>query len=167
MTQASPRTQSAKLGIAWVALCVALLLHVLDEALTNFLSVYNPTVLALRERFSWFPFPVFRFETWLAGLIILNLILLSLSPFAFRGARWLRPIAYLFGVIMLVNGLGHTLGTIFGRTVESVHFPRPMPGFYSSPVLLAASIYLLFELKVSAATARAPAGRDRNEPSPR
>ena len=134
-------------GTAWVALCCALILHVTDEALTNFLAVYNPTVLGLRERFSWFPMPVFEFQTWLAGLVAANVILLSLSPFAFRGWHWLRPFAYVFAVLMILNGLGHILGTIFGRTVASVHFPRPMPGFYSSPALLAAAGYLLFQLR--------------------
>jgi hypothetical protein len=142
--------QRANFGAGWLALCAALILHVADEALTNFLSVYNPTVIALRQTFSWFPMPVFRFEDWLTWLITVNVVLLSLSPFAFRGARWLRPIAYLFAILMIGNGLGHTLGTIFGRTVASVRFPRPMPGFYSSPALLAASIYLLWELRASA-----------------
>ena len=36
------------LGIAWVLMWVALAVHVIDEALTGFLLVYNPTVLALR-----------------------------------------------------------------------------------------------------------------------
>ena len=137
----------SKFGAAWVALCGALVLHVTDEALTDFLAVYNPTVLALRERFPWFPMPVFEFQTWLAGLVAASVILLSLSPFAFRGSHWLRPFAYVFAVLMILNGLGHTMGTIFGRTVASVHFPRPMPGFYSSPALLAAAGYLLFQLK--------------------
>jgi len=90
--------------------------------------------------------PTFQYGKWLAGLIIANLVLLALAPLAFRGARWLRPIAYAFAVIMLLNGVGHTLGTIFGRTVASIHFARPMPGFYSSPALLAASFYMLFRL---------------------
>jgi hypothetical protein len=58
----------------------------------------------------------------------------------------MRPLGFIFAVIMLANGLGHIVGTIFGRTVASICFPRPMPGFYSSPFLLAASLYLLCEL---------------------
>ncbi len=154
--QRVPYAGSAKVGVAWMALCLAFVAHVFDEAITHFLSVYNPTVISLQERFSWFPMPVFRFADWLAGLMVLNLILLLLSPFAFRGARWLRPVVYVFAMIMLLNGLAHTLGTIFGRTVESVHFPRPMPGFYSSPLLLAASIYLLWQLQASAKIAETP-----------
>ena len=38
-------------GRAWVALAAALAVHVTDEALTNFLAVYNPTVRAIRGRF--------------------------------------------------------------------------------------------------------------------
>ena len=145
---ADPTTDAPdnKLGIAWLTLCLAFVLHVVDEAATGFLSVYNPTVIAVRERFPWFPMPTFQYGKWLAGLIIANLVLLALAPLAFRGARWLRPIAYAFAVIMLLNGVGHTLGTIFGRTVASIHFARPMPGFYSSPALLAASFYMLFRL---------------------
>jgi hypothetical protein len=132
---------------AWVFLCLALALHVADEASTGFLSVYNPTVIAMRKNWPWLPLPVFRFDVWLGGLILGIVILLCLSLFILRGARWLRPLAYAFAVLMLANGLGHTLGTIFGRTVASVRFPRPMPGFLSSPFLLIASAYLLFELR--------------------
>ena len=63
------------------------------------------------------------------------------------GARWVRPFAYFLAVLMILNGLGHTLGTLFGRTVESVRFAGPMPGFYSSPFLIAASVYLLMQLR--------------------
>jgi hypothetical protein len=36
---------------------------------------------------------------------------------------------------------------VAGRTVASVQFSRPMPGFYSSPFLLAASVLLLVRLR--------------------
>jgi hypothetical protein len=39
---------------AWLQLVVALALRVIDEALTGFLEVYNPTVRALRERLDGF-----------------------------------------------------------------------------------------------------------------
>jgi hypothetical protein len=141
-------------GIAWLLLCLALSAHITDEALTDFLDIYNPTVLTLRGKFSWFPMPTFEFREWLFGLIAVNIVLLLLTPLAFRNARWLRPLAYFLAVVMLLNGMGHTLATIFGRTVGSVHFPRPAPGFYSSPLLFAGSIYLLVRLRSSR---RAPA----------
>jgi hypothetical protein len=132
---------------AWIALCLALAVHIIDEAANGFLSVYNPTVMAMRARVRWLPFPVFRFDVWLGGLIAANVLLFSLSFFISRPAAWMQAIAYAFAFIMLANGIGHILGTIFGRTVASVRFPRPMPGFYSSPLLLAASVYLLLALK--------------------
>ena len=126
-----------RFGWAWVGLALALGAHVADEALTNFLSVYNPAVQAIRQRTSWIPLPTFTFPVWLGGLILLVTILLLLSPFAFRGAWWVVWLAYPLSAIMLLNGLGHVAGTIYLR--------RPMPGVYSSPLLLAAASYLLVQ----------------------
>ena len=142
---ASPRN----FGLAWILLCLAFCSHVADEALTGFLNVYNPTVIAMRDRLSWFPMPTFEYREWLVGLIVANLILLALTPFAYRNARGLRPLAYFYAGVMLLNGLGHTVFTVLGRTVASVQFPRPAPGFYSSPLLLITSIYLFVRLRAS------------------
>lgn len=136
-----------QLGIAWVLLCLSLALHVTDEALTGFLSVYNPTVIALRARLGFWPMPTFGFREWLSGLIAGCVILLALSPLVFRGARWIRPLFYLFAFVMVLNGMGHTIATVFGQTVSSVRFPRPAPGFYSSPFVLAAAVYALVQLR--------------------
>lgn len=147
MAQSAPAVRS--FGYAWAALCLAFAIHVTDESLTGFLAVYNPTVLAVRARHHWFPMPTFDFRAWLFGLIALNLFLLLLTPFAFRNARPLRWAAYPLAAIMFLNGLGHISATILGRTVSSVHFVRPAPGFYSSPILLVASFYLFSALRRS------------------
>jgi len=86
--------------------------------------------------------PTFEYSEWLVGLILVNLVLLALTPFAYVNARGLRPLAYLFAAIMLLNGMGHTIFTVLGQTVPSVRFPRRARGFYSSPFLLITSIYL-------------------------
>src|SRR5229473_6970720 len=139
---------TSKLGIAWVALCLALAVHVTDEALTGFLSVYNPTVLATRAKLGFWPMPTFEFREWLTGLVIGILLLSALSPFAFRNARSIRPVFYFCAVVTgLLNALGHTVATILGHTVSAVRFPRPAPGFYSSPLLLIAAIYTLVQLR--------------------
>jgi hypothetical protein len=83
----------------WIALAI----HVTDEALTGFLAVYNPTVLALRAKLPFFPMPTFEFREW--------------------------------------------------RTVSTVEFPRPAPGFYSSPLLFAAAIYAWVQLRRTATSA--------------
>jgi len=122
-------------GFAWLALCVAFAIHVADEALTDFLSVYNPAVRAIRARFSFLPLPTFTFGVWLSGLVVAVVVLASLAPFAFREAAWMRPLAYGFGLIMAGNGLLHLAG--------SVYMKKAMPGVYSAPLILGAAIYLL------------------------
>ncbi len=132
-----------KLGWAWVAFCVALSVHVIDEALTGFLSVYNPTVLAMRPANWWFP-PTFAFRDWLMGLVLAVMLGLAASPLFFHNHGWVRPPAYFLAIVAgILNAFGHITGTILGHTVGTVRFPRPMPGFYSSPILLAAAAYLL------------------------
>jgi len=61
-------------------------------------------------------------------------------------ARWLRPLAWFYAVIMLLNSLGHTLVTILGHTVAMVSVPRPAPGFYSSPLLFIGSLWMISRL---------------------
>ncbi len=62
-------------------------------------------------------------------------MLASLTPFAFRGALWMRPIAYTFGIVMAGNGLLHLAG--------SAYMKKAMPGVHSAPLIVAAAIYLL------------------------
>ena len=126
---------ASRFGLAWVALCGALAIHVADEALTDFLSVYNPAVRAIRTRFPFLPLPTFTFPVWLGGLITVTILLFALSPAAFRGEPAMRPAAYVFGVVMAGNGLLHLVGSAYMR--------KAMPGVYSAPVILAAAIYLL------------------------
>lgn len=122
-------------GMAWMTLCVALAVHVADEAFTNFLSVYNPAVQTIRSHWPLIPLPTFSFPVWLTGLIAAVILLLSLSPFAFRKARFMAPLSCVFGIVMLGNGLLHIGG--------SIYMGRLMPGVYSAPSLLASSAYLL------------------------
>lgn len=123
-----------RLGNAWVALTLALAGHVVDEAMTDFLSVYNPIVRSLRSRFGWFPMPTFTFGVWLTGLCVGVAVLLLASPLAYRGVRFVRAFAYPYAAIMLLNGLGHLAG--------SVYLGRWAPGATTAPLLLAASIWL-------------------------
>jgi hypothetical protein len=145
-----PREADRRLGWAWIGLTIALFVHVLDETLTNFLVVYNPTAIALRERIPWLPLPVFQFEIWLAGLVAAVFAMAVATPLAFRNVRSFRPVMWLLAVFMLLKGLGHIAGTIAGRTPSGMTFSRPMPGTYSSPLLIGASLYLIHALRESA-----------------
>ena len=124
-------------GAAWVALTAAFALHVADEATHDFLAWYNPTVLVLRARLPFVPVPVFTFREWLTGLVVAVVLFALLSRFAFRGARWLLPLAYFYAIIHVGNALGHvTVSVLNGRL---------MPGVLSAPALLAAAVWLLVE----------------------
>ena len=136
-----------RIRTAWLGLVVALALHVADEALTGFLDVYNPTVRALRERLVWFPMPEFRFEVWAMGLAAFVVGLALLTPLVERGPRVVRAAAVVVAGLMVLNGVAHIAGTVAGRTVPTVRFERPMPGFWSSPLLIAAGVHFLVSVR--------------------
>ena len=118
-----------------MGLCAALAIHVADEALTDFLGVYNPAVLAILERYPWMRLPTFTFETWIALLIFAVVALVAASYFVWKGRWAMRPISYVFAIVMLLNGLLHI--------AWSIYVGKLMPGVYSSPLLLIASIALI------------------------
>ena len=122
-------------GRAWLLLCAGLALHVADEAAHDFLSVYNPSVLAIRRAAPWLPVPTFTFGVWLGGLIVAVVALSLLAPWIARGGRWAVFACYAFGGLMTANALGHLAGSVYSG--------RCMPGVYSSPVLLGAALWLL------------------------
>jgi hypothetical protein len=125
-----------RFGFAWLAFALALAVHVTDEATHDFLSTYNPTILAIRERLPYLPLPTFSFPVWLGGLIAGITLLLCLSPLAFRGNSRLRLIAFPLAIVVgMFNAFGH-IGS-------SIYLHRWMPGVYSSPLLLIAALWLL------------------------
>ena len=131
----TPANAASRFGTAWLLLCAALALHVADEALTGFLDIYNPTVQAIWQRAPFLSLPTFTFRIWLTGLIVAVVLLSALSVPAFRGKKWMVPLAYVFGFFMLLNGCGHLAG--------SIYLGRLAPGVYTAPLLLAASIHLI------------------------
>lgn len=132
-----------------MVLAAALAVHVTDEALTDFLPLYNQTVRSMRDAVPWLPLPAFTFPIWLGGLVLLVALLFALAPLAFRGTRWLRPVSYFLGVIMVGNGLGHLAASVYLR--------RLAPGVLSAPVLLVAALSLLVSTRRTRATSRAGA----------
>lgn len=137
MTASSPARveHQRSFGHAWVALAAALALHVTDEAAHNFLAIYNPAVRAIRARLPFLPVPTFTFPVWLGGLIAGVCLLLLLAPLAYRGSRRLAMAAIPLGVLMVLNGCGHLAASVYTRTLVA--------GVWSSPALIAVSIWLV------------------------
>jgi hypothetical protein len=120
---------------AWLLLVGSVALHVVDEALTDFLDFYNPLVRRIRSEIPWFPMPTFTTGIWLAGLAIFVLILASLAPGVRHGGTAIRLLSWVLGVVMLLNGVGHLVG--------SLYFQRWLPGATTAPLLLATSVLLM------------------------
>lgn len=119
---------------AWFLLVAALAAHVVDEAATGFLGFYNPLVRSMRERIPWFPMPTFAFGTWIAGLILLILVLASMGRMVRDGRRGAQVASWALAAIMFLNGMGHLGG--------SLYFHGWLPGTTSAPLLVAASAWL-------------------------
>jgi hypothetical protein len=123
-------------GVAWVGFALAVAVHVADEAAHDFLSVYNPTVRAIRTRLPFLPMPTFTFPVWIGGLAAGIALLLLVSPLAFAGDERLRLIAWPLAILVGIgNGLLHLVASVWQR--------RRMPGVYSAPLLLLAGAGLL------------------------
>lgn len=126
---------TARWHLAWLLLTAALAGHVLDEAATDFLSVYNPAVESLRASLPWLPLPTFTFGAWIGGLVVAILLLAAMAPLARQGRPWMRTLSRVYGGIMALNALGHLGGSLL--------LGRWLPGVLSSPFLLAAALFLL------------------------
>ena len=120
---------------AWMVMCGALAIHVADETLTGYLDWHNQTVLAIRQQYPLVLLPTFTFEIFLSLLIFAVVSLSAVSYFVWTGRWAMRPISHVFAVVMLVNALVHIAHSIYMREF--------MPGVYTSPLLIAASIPLI------------------------
>ena len=137
---------SHSLAIAWILLLITVSIHVYDEARNGFLEIYNPTVLRIRRRFPLLPIPLFTFRGWIAQLLVSIAIAFLLTPLSVHLPAVFRPLAAIVAIAMILNGLSHLAGNVVGHTFRDVRIPRPMPGTYSSPPMIAAAIGVLVVL---------------------
>jgi len=120
--------------MAWVVMMSAIALHVVDEAMTDFLPFYNQVVIHLRQRLGFFPMPTFTFRLWLATLIFLVVAGFAFTPVVARGGKLVQRFTTVLGILMILNACGHMIGSAF--------LWRILPGFWSSPFLLAAAVFM-------------------------
>ena len=128
-------TPTLRFGVAWMALVLVLAIHVIDEMATGFLPFYNSLVTSIKATSPGFPMPTISLPVWLNGLGMVLVALLLSSPLVFEGKRYMRPIAYVFGTLMILNALAH-IGASF-------YYGQASPGVWSSPLLLVAALFLL------------------------
>lgn len=135
-TESGVQPHSLRHRNAWLLMSAVVAVHVLDEALTDFLSFYNPLVVALRERLGWFPAPTFSFGGWLLGLALLVVGLIALAPVIREGRAASYVLTHALAVIMFLNGAAHLGG--------SIYFRQWLPGATTAPLLLLASVLLMW-----------------------
>jgi hypothetical protein len=123
------------IGRPWLALCLALAIHIADEAFNGFLPAYNDAVQAISELFPFVPAPRLTLAVWLGLTVALVAGLTALLPFAYRGAPWMRTATIGVSLIALANVSGHAGGSLMAGHL--------MPGVYSTPILAVAGLYAL------------------------
>lgn len=135
MTKNSPKCSSNGIGRPWLALCFSLTAHVAEEAFTGFLPVYGDATRAVSELFPYFPSPslVLAVSMWLSVAFVATLT--GLSPFAYRGAVWMRIATIGIALVVLANVSGHAVGSVMAG--------HALPGVYTTPLLAVVGVYAL------------------------
>ena len=144
-TDSFPR--SARLGLAWIFECAALAIHAADAAVHDFIGYYNSTVLTLYGHFSYFPRMDLQSKWWMLFPFVVVVLLLALTPYAYRNTGAMRRLGLILSLAGLLASVGQIALTIRGGSVPSVTFDGVSPGFYSSPLLFATSLYLFWTLR--------------------
>jgi hypothetical protein len=123
------------LGRPWLALCLCLTVHVAEEAFMGFLPVYSDASRAVGELFPYVTSPslVLAVSMWMGVAFIATLT--GLSPFAYRGAGWMRVATIGVALVALANVSGHVGGSMLAG--------RALPGTYTTPLLAVAGVYAL------------------------
>ncbi len=127
----------SRLAQAWLALTVALTLHVAEGAIRDYLSFYNPLAMSLRDMLLWTWMPTFTFAAWLGVWTAILAALYGLTWFAAYPARWIVLAALVYADVIFLFA-GAKLGF-------ALYLQKAIPGVYTAPLLLAASVWLTLE----------------------
>lgn len=109
----------------------ALLIHVADEAIGDLVSYYNLTIDEINSDLGTTVLPTLILEYWLAAMLIVIAILFSLTRWVSRVSSMARRLVLVVSALMVLNGVGHVIGSIF--------LGHLLPGFWSSPLLIVVS----------------------------
>lgn len=115
----------------WLLQLTALLIHVADEAIGDLVSYYNLTIDEINSDLGTTVLPTLILEYWLAAMLIVIAILFSLTRWVSRVSSMARRLVLVVSALMVLNGVGHVIGSIF--------LGHLLPGFWSSPLLIVVS----------------------------
>lgn len=144
---APPR--SGRLSRAWLALTLALTLHVAEGAVRDYLAFYNPLAMSLRDMLLWTWMPTFTFAAWLGGWIVILAALYGLTWFAACPARWVVWCALAYAEVVFLFSAA--------KLAFAIYLQKAIPGVFTAPLLLIASLWLTLEAVSALRRARRPA----------
>jgi len=124
--------------VAWFILCAALALHIAEEATNGSYLVYGETLDFLRQVFPSLHIPTFQYTVWLLDISGAILVLLSLTWLVQKRYQIMRPASFALATFTTANAMLHIL--------SSLAFDRVLAGTITSPLLLAASLFLLLSV---------------------
>jgi len=127
----------SRLSQAWVALTLALAVHVVESALRDYLSFYNPLAMSLRDMLLWTWMPTFTFAAWIGGWTVILAALFGMAWFAAYGARWVVWAAFAYAEVTFLFAAA--------KLGFAVYLEKAIPGVYTAPLILAASTWLTLE----------------------
>lgn len=123
-----------RLHAAWLALTVALTLHVAEGAVRDYLSFYNPLAMSLRDTMLWTWMPTFTFGAWLGGWIAILAVLYGMAWFAAYARGWVIWAALAYAEVMFLYAAA--------KIGFALYLEKAIPGIFTAPLVLAASCWL-------------------------
>ena len=121
-------------ALAWLYVCLHLAAHGVEEALTGFVDVWNPVLLTMQAA-TGIPLPQLVFDEWLTTLAVVVIALTAMTPLVARGVRGFQTGSYVLAFVMIANGVNHLASPLY--------LGRFLPGQYTSPLLIVASLWLI------------------------
>jgi hypothetical protein len=122
---------------AWLTLSLVLALHVADEVMNGTLAFYRGLSDFVMDYMPFVKLPPFRYEVWLVDLIGASL-LIAMTWLVHRRRGPMRLASYVVATFAAANGMMHILMSMAAQQL--------LPGVVTSPLILAAALFLLVSI---------------------
>jgi hypothetical protein len=127
-----------RLGVLYFLLGLVQVAHSVEEMLTHLYDYFWIVSGFLHRIFPWYPQFRWPADLFGAGNMLLIAVLLGSWPFLEQRRPWALVLAWIAGVVEVLNGINHLAGTII--------FRRYVPGAITAPFLIGVGALLLREL---------------------
>jgi hypothetical protein len=125
-------------AMAWLILSLVLGLHVAEEAASGRFAIYDDLLDWIGFFLPFVEMPAFRYNMWLINLTGAVVVLIGLTWLVVTRQGPMRLASYVLAIFASANALLH----IF----LSVAAGELLPGTLTSPLVLAASLFLLISI---------------------